>query len=172
MADGTMERLLTGEGPERKKQIRELSVGIDFLSDFWKEKYLEEYIKAGGSKIKFVTGRPGSGKSHFLQLISGLASDMGYKTAVFSARDVWLHDFKEIYVEILAQCDIMHCLEGCAVRVVEGLGYQAADIPEGMTFMDYLAQQGLADAITKREIRYWKARTGSCFWAGWRETRL
>lgn len=153
MADGTMERLLAGEGLEQKKRIRELSVGIDFLSDFWKEKYLEEYIREGGSKIKFVTGRPGSGKSHFLQLISGLASDMGYKTAVFSARDVWLHDFKEIYVEILHQCDIMQCLEGCADRVVEGLGYQAADIPEGMTFMDYLARQGMADAITKREIR-------------------
>ena len=77
MADENMERLLTGDGPERGKRIRELSVGIDFLSDFWKEKYLEEYIKEGGSKIKFVTGRPGSGKSHFLQLISGMAADMG-----------------------------------------------------------------------------------------------
>ena len=153
MADENMERLLAGDGPERKRRIRELSVGIEFLSDFWKEKYLEEYIKAGGSKIKFVTGRPGSGKSHFLQLIGAVAADMGYKTAVFSARDVWLHDFKEIYVEILAQCDIMECLEGCAQQVVAGMGYQAADIPEGMTFMDYLALQGMADAITKREIR-------------------
>lgn len=59
------------------------------------------------------------------------------------------HDFKEIYVEILAQCDIMECLEGCARQVIAGTDYQAADIPEGMTFMDYLAQQGMADAITK-----------------------
>ena len=153
MADENIERLLAGSGLERGKRIRELSVGIDFLSDFWKEKYLEEYIKEGGSKIKFVTGRPGSGKSHFLCLISDLAADMGYKTAVFSARDVWLHDFKEIYVEILSQCDILQCLEGCAGRVIEGLGYKPADIPEGMTFMDYLAGQGMADAITKREIR-------------------
>ena len=35
--------------------------GIEFLSDFWQEKYLQEYIKNGGSKIKFVTGRQGSG---------------------------------------------------------------------------------------------------------------
>ncbi len=153
MADENMERLLVGDGPERRKRIQELSVGIGFLSDFWKEKYLEEYIKEGGSKIKFVTGRPGSGKSHFLQLIGAAAADMGYKTVAFSARDVWLHDFKEIYAEILTQCDILECLEGCARHVIAGMGYQAADIPEGMTFMDYLSQQGMADALTRREIR-------------------
>lgn len=41
--------------------------GIGFLTDFWKEKYLQEYIKDGGSKIKFITGREGSGKTYFLR---------------------------------------------------------------------------------------------------------
>ncbi len=153
VSSAELKRLLRGEAPEGRELIHELSAGIGFLSDFWKEKYLEEYIKEGGSKIKFVTGRPGSGKTHFLRLVSGMAVGLGYKTAVFSARDVWLHDFKEIYAEILLQCDIMECLEGCAREVVARVGYEAGDIPEGMTFMDYLSQQNMADAITKREIR-------------------
>ncbi len=44
--------------------------GISFLADFWQEKYLREYIRNGGSKIKFVTGRQGSGKTHFLKLMT------------------------------------------------------------------------------------------------------
>ena len=78
--------------------------GISFLTDFWKEKYLQEYIKNGGSKIKFVTGRKGSGKTHFLRLTAALAKVENYKTVHFSAKDVWMHDFREIYVEILRHC--------------------------------------------------------------------
>ena len=77
--------------------------GISFLTDFWKEKYLQEYIKNGGSKIKFVTGRKGSGKTHFLRLTAALAKVENYKTVHFSAKDVWMHDFREIYVAKLKE---------------------------------------------------------------------
>ena len=35
--------------------------GAEILTDFWSEKYLKEYIAYGGSKIKFITGKKGSG---------------------------------------------------------------------------------------------------------------
>ena len=89
--------------------------GISFLTDFWKEKYLQEYIKDGGSKIKFVTGRSGSGKTHFLRVMTSIAGKENYMTVGFSAKDVWMHDFKEIYVEIFQQCDIMKCLKAVSV---------------------------------------------------------
>lgn len=127
--------------------------GISFLADFWREKYLQEYIGNGGSKIKFVTGRPGSGKTHFLRLMTAAAGDENYRTARFSAKDVWLHDFKDIYVEILKQCDIMGCLEAVSHHLIEQLGFHFEDIPEGMRFIDYLSQNDSSDAITKREIR-------------------
>ena len=60
-----------------------LSCGIEFLTDFWREKYLQEYIKNGGSKLKFITGRPGSGKTHFLRLMSSIAAQEHYKTVWF-----------------------------------------------------------------------------------------
>ncbi len=147
------ECLLKGIAPHKGPLIRELSAGIDFLADFWKEKYLQEYISEGGSKIKFITGKPGSGKSHFLRLFSLMAEEQHYKTVYFSATEIWLHDFKEIYLEILRQCDIMDCLKGCAGQVIEGMGYSQDDIPENMSFMDYLSSQDMGDAITRREIR-------------------
>lgn len=127
--------------------------GISFLADFWQEKYLREYIRNGGSKIKFVTGRQGSGKTHFLGLMKAVAGEERYKTAQFSAKDIWLHDFKDIYVEILKQCDIMGCLEAVSHQLIEQMGFHFQDIPEGMRFIDYLSQNDSSDAITKREIR-------------------
>ena len=127
--------------------------GISFLTDFWEEKYLQEYIRDGGSKIKFVTGRKGSGKTYFLQTMIALAKKHDYKTVQFSARDIWMHDFREIYIEIFHQCDIMDCLEAAGRRLIAEMGYDWQEIPEGMRFIDYLSQNGMGDALTKREIR-------------------
>lgn len=131
----------------------QLTCGISFLTDFWREKYLREYIRNGGSKIKFVTGRFGSGKTHFLRLMASVALEENYKIIQFSAKDVWMHDFKEIYVEIFTQCDILKCLEGVSRRLIQEMGFDYRDIPEGMKFIDYLSQNGMGDALTKREIR-------------------
>ncbi|MDO5425783.1 MAG: DUF2791 family P-loop domain-containing protein [Eubacteriales bacterium] len=131
----------------------QLTCGIRFLTDFWQEKYLQEYIRDGGSKIKFVTGRQGSGKTHFLQLMTNLAQKEHYKTVQFSARDVWMHDFREIYIEIFNQCDIMECLEAASHYLIREMGFDHQEIPQGMRFIDYLSQNGMGDAITKREIR-------------------
>lgn len=136
-----------------QKENKFVACGISFLTDFWQEKYIEEYIRYGGSKIKFVTGRQGSGKSYFLQLMGKIAEQRNYCVVSFSAREIWLNDFKDIYFEILRQCDLMKCLEGCCRKVVAGLGYEYQEIPEGMTFMDYLAQENMSDALTRREIR-------------------
>ncbi len=130
-----------------------LTCGIHFLTDFLEEKYLKEYIKDGGSKIKFVTGRQGSGKSHFLHLMTAVAGNQNYKTVRFSARNVWMHDFKEIYIEIFHQCGIMECLEAVSRYLIQEMGFDSKDIPEGMRFIDYLSQNDMGDALTKREIR-------------------
>lgn len=142
-----------GSEPQVQLPVEELTCGIEFLTDFWREKYLQEYIRNGGSKIKFVTGRSGSGKTHFLRLMSAIAQKENYKTVRFSARDVWMHDFKEIYVEIFHQCDILKCLEGVSRNLIREMGFDAGEIPEGMKFIDYLSQNGMGDALTKREIR-------------------
>ena len=131
----------------------QLTDGIGFLADFWREKYLQEYIRNGGSKIKFVTGRTGSGKTHFLRLMMAVAREEHYKTVWFSAKDIWMHDFKEIYVEIFHQCDLLSCLEATSGSLIREMGYDPQDIPAGMKFIDYLSQIDSVDAITKREIR-------------------
>lgn len=127
--------------------------GLHFLTDFWQEKYLREYICDGGSKIKFVTGRSGCGKTFFLHTMTELAKAENYKTVQFSACDIWMHDFKEIYIEIFRQCNIMDCLKAASHYLIQEMGFDWKEIPDGMRFIDYLSQNGMGDAITKREIR-------------------
>lgn len=145
--------LLAGEAPKDTGLLCRLSCGIDFLTYFWREKYLQEYIREGGSKIKFVTGRPGSGKTHLLRLLSTMAAEEDYVCVHFSAREIWLHDFREIYAEIFRQSQILSCLSRCGDQIIRQMGHDPADISPGMTFMDYLSQNGMGDAITRREIR-------------------
>ena len=40
-------------GPYSNPSSFGLTCGIQFLTDFWREKYLQEYIRSGGSKIKY-----------------------------------------------------------------------------------------------------------------------
>lgn len=145
--------LSVGQAPDDCQLLHQLSAGIDCITDFWQKHYLEEYIREGGSKIKFVTGRPGSGKTHLLNYTAMTAREAGYVTAGFSARDTWIHDFKEIYTEVLRQSSILDCLMQCSLQIIRNLGFMPEELPETMTFMDYLSQNDLGDAITRREIR-------------------
>ena len=145
--------LKKGQPPGNTEILREISVGFDPLIDFIRDEYYKSYIALGGSKIKFITGKTGSGKTHFLQLLSVEALERGFITVSFSARDVWLHDFKEIYIEIFKRSELVSCLKRCAAKIVKELGYDYSAIPPNQTFADYLSALGELDAITKKEIR-------------------
>ncbi|MFA7671596.1 MAG: BREX system ATP-binding domain-containing protein [Sphaerochaetaceae bacterium] len=149
----TFIQLAHGQAPVDESILAQLSVGLDSLTDFWRDRYLREYIPAGGSKIKFITGQSGSGKTHLLRLLSTLAKNENLVVVSFSAEKVWLHDFREIYLEILQQSNIIHLLEQCSHKIIEQMGFDWSEIPTGTTFIDFLSQIGLADGITKREIR-------------------
>lgn len=146
--------LKRGKAPGNRSILQEISVGSDFILDFWKEIYLADYLSQGGSKIKFLTGRTGSGRTHFLEMLAMEAENMGYITVGLSAREVWLHDFKEIYVAVLEQVNLLERLKLNCSEVIRQLGYDPAEVPEGMTFGDYLSSQGQLDPLTKREMRH------------------
>lgn len=142
-------RLRSGSAPGHTELIENLTVGIDFLTEFWEENYLSEYVPLGGSRIQFLTGRKGSGKTHMIEYF--LSRVGNYKTVSFSARKVWINDFKEIFFEVLRQCDLEECLRRCGSKIVSELGF-SPDEYSG-SFMEHLADSGMNDPITKREIR-------------------
>lgn len=145
--------LRRGIAPGNRELLQELSVGNDYILDFWKDRYLANYISQGGSKIKFVTGRNGSGKTHFLQQLSIEVEKLNYIPITLSAKETWLHDFKEIYTAVLKKINLIDRLKLIGVEVVRQLGYDPLLIPDGMTFVDYLSSINQLGPLTKREIR-------------------
>lgn len=152
-AEAALERVEQGLAPGPGALLDAIDTGLDSLVDFMRDQYLSGYIPRGGSKIKFVTGRPGSGKTHFAQRMLEQAAALGYRTVFFSAKEVWLHDFREIYLQILHQCDIEEVLKGCADQIARGMGYDPEAFGEGKTLMDHLSERGEADPISKGEVR-------------------
>lgn len=148
-----LKALRQGSPPEDGAAVRALSTALDSLTDFLSEQYLQSYILEGGSKIKFVTGRPGCGKTHFCRFMLDEAAALGYLTVSFSARKVWLHDFREIYLEILRQCGIERVLAGCAEQIIREMGHDPAALREGQSFLDYLVERGEGDPLSKGELR-------------------
>ncbi|MBQ9521442.1 MAG: DUF2791 family P-loop domain-containing protein [Oscillospiraceae bacterium] len=147
------EQLRQGKVPVDNGTLAEINVGLDSLEDFITLHYLEDYIPSGGSKIKFITGRPGSGKTHLARRLRNRAENMGYLCVSFSAREVWLHDFREVYLEIFRQCGFETLLSDCARQIIRDMGYDPAVVGDGRNFMDYLTEQGEGDALSKGEIR-------------------
>ena len=145
--------LMAGKPAETPATLQELSTGTNFLVQFLKEQYLTSYIPEGASKIKFLTGRPGSGKTHYRKLLLTEAENSGFLGVSFSAKDVWLSDFREIYLEILRQCDIDRILQGLRDTIIREMGYDPSQVPSGQNLIDYLAEQGKGDALTKNTIR-------------------
>ena len=148
-----LKHILLSEAAGPNCVTEELSVGIQFLSDFWGRHYLEEYIPHGGSKIKFVTGRAGSGKTHLLHLLTLQAEKAGYVSVAVSAREFMLHDSRNLYLEILGHIDWDSLMEGCAQHVLRELIPNADERPAGMSISDFLITQRQLDVITRGELR-------------------
>ncbi|MDR2163655.1 MAG: ATP-binding protein [Clostridiales Family XIII bacterium] len=125
----------------------------DIVTEFWKKHYLGTFIADGGSKVKFLTGAGGAGKTSHLREYIDAAAESGYKTVHISGKTTWLHDFKEIFVAIFNAVDFDGCIKACAGKIIAELGYSPDEIPAGVSFADYLQAQGSFDPLTKREIR-------------------
>ena len=126
--------------------------GLRFLLDFIQKEYLEEFIAAGGSKIKFFTGKEGSGKSYALKMIAQDGKE-NYQVCSFSANNVYLNDFSLVYAEIIRSIDLLACLKDCAKQIALQVSVNAKDIPENRTAVDYLTSTGEMSVILRGEMR-------------------
>ncbi len=145
--------LVAGRAPEDEMTLERISVGVDPLIHFLREHYLTSYIPAGGSKIKFLCGQPGSGKTHTARILEKEARREGYLTVTFSAREVAMNDFREIYRRCLSQCGLDRILTGCAGEIIRSMNVDPKALAEGQTLMDYLSERGEGDVLARSDIR-------------------
>ena len=93
--------------------LRKGSVPVDFVPLFtvgrthWLtfiEDDLENYIAEGGSKVRFISGDYGDGKTHFMSVIRHLGLAKGFAASfVILTREVPIHKFEVIYHNIVRE---------------------------------------------------------------------
>ena len=132
--------------------LRSMTVGLDRVTGFFDRYYFDSYIKEGGSKIRFITGKKGCGKSHLLSLLSYDAADRGYFTVSLDARQVNLFDFKDIFLSVMEHVDTTSLAMKTASAVAGKLGYDWK-AEDGSRFQDYLADSRRGDSLVTAEIK-------------------
>lgn len=154
LKEAALARLRDGKPPDDIKTLADVTVGLEeSICSFWQSCYLEDYIAAGGSKVKFLTGRPGSGKTHTLLLLVEAARRLGYFTVSFDARQVRLNQFNSVYQAVLDSADMDELVAAYCSGVVERLGYQPEQLPAGQDFLSWAVAQGRTPEMLKREIQ-------------------
>lgn len=80
---------------------------------------LENYIGHGGSKVRFINGDYGDGKTHFMSVVKHLAMDKGFAVSfVFLTREVPIHKFETVYQAIVSQ--LQGDFQGTGIRNMLG----------------------------------------------------
>ncbi|WP_457552781.1 BREX system ATP-binding domain-containing protein [Desulfobacula sp.] len=95
------------------EHLRKGSVPIEYVPLFtvgrqnWLafiEDDLKHYIGQGGSKVRFISGDYGDGKTHFMSVIRHLAMEKGFAVSfVVLTREVPIHKFETVYQTIVRQ---------------------------------------------------------------------
>lgn len=95
------------------EELRKGSVPVDYVPCFtvgrenWLrfiEDDLDNYIAEGGSKVRFINGDYGDGKTHFMSVIRHMALKKGFAVSfVVLTREVPMHKFEVVYREIVRQ---------------------------------------------------------------------
>ncbi|MDF9408343.1 ATP-binding protein [Pelotomaculum isophthalicicum JI] len=149
-----LESLRRGNPPPDLQALEAITVGErEGIWNFWRDHYLNDYIACGGSKVKFLTGKPGSGKTHALLLMLEEARRLGYVTFFTSARRVRLNKFDSIYQTVLDTVDAETLVTAYCDRVIGNLGYQPGQLEPGQDFFSWAQAQGRAADSLRREIQ-------------------
>lgn len=152
--EAALARLRQGQPLPDEEMLAAITVGErEGIWEFWRDHYLADYIAAGGSKVKFLTGRPGSGKTHALFLLLAEARRLGYVTVYGDARQVRLNRFESLYQVVLDAVDVEDLIGNYCATVVAGLGYPAGELPADQDFFSWAQGQGRAAEPLRREIQ-------------------
>ncbi len=112
------------------------------LVAFWREAYLESYVRDGGASVKWLRGSEGSGKSRVLLAVEAVARDLGYVTARIDAGAVPLGRFAEIYRAVMRDMPIERRAEGVARQAARSIGAGTWDPAARVSAQDHLLWEG------------------------------
>ncbi len=143
-----------GEPPTALRLLRQVSVDPADMIAFLREHYAQRFIPQGGSKVKWIVGTAGSGKTHALRMLEMAASEDGLLTAALDAATTPLRGIQEFGHAVLTELDTLQILRGLRDGVIRRLGYDTSSIPPSTTLLDWLvAERGRIRVRAMADIR-------------------
>ncbi|HUW65892.1 MAG TPA: BREX system ATP-binding domain-containing protein [Spirochaetia bacterium] len=113
-----------------ERQILEAFVDPGSMEEFLRRWYLNEFIDRGAGKVKFVRGRAGAGKTHFLRHLGLQAGTEGYLAVHIDALLMRLGAIDELYLAVAARVPWEDMIDRCALNIIrERLGYEDFQLP-------------------------------------------
>jgi hypothetical protein len=147
-----IEQLKLAQVPKDDAVLREITVARDSWVDFVIEKYFKGFILLGGSKVKFLVGKEGVGKTHTLRLVGSLSSDVGYLPVYLDAREIRLQRIDFLYAEIASKIDLPALVFAYCKRLGTKIaGEKALECQNSESLRKVLISElGTSDALTGR----------------------
>lgn len=149
-----METGTRGVPPQDVAALRQVSVDPGDIQAFWQTHYLDRFIRRGGSKVKWVVGREGAGKTHALRYLEMVAQSAGYLTVALDARVTSLRGIQELTREALAILDRTVILNGLTEQAIQKMGYEVEEQDPSAPFLEWLVNdRGVQRAVAVRYVR-------------------
>lgn len=102
------------------------------IEQFWLREYLRGFVDAGAGKVKFVKGRSGAGKTHWLRHFGVTAEEEGYLTIHVDACKQRLASIDELYRAVSLAVPWNDVLDRCTLSLIrDQLGYPDFGQPVG-----------------------------------------
>jgi hypothetical protein len=129
-------------------------VDVGGMEQFWRQWYLHGFVDLGVGKVKFIKGRAGSGKTHFLRHLGIVSQTDHYAVVSIDANETRLVAIDELYRAISSRVAWEDLIDLCAHSLItDVLGYLDFNlsVPE---FMQWAVQtHGRSQAILTTDIR-------------------
>lgn len=144
--------LSEGKPPENEELLKAVTLGSNLWVDYMRERYLQNYIANGGSKVKVLVGGKGTGKSHLLKITLANARELGYQTAYLSARQCRLSDLPSLYREIAMQVVQEHLVNGLCSQIAKQM-FETTNYDGSGVFSPYIYSRFPTPKMADAEIQ-------------------
>jgi hypothetical protein len=130
-----------GRPPREPRVLQDLFVDFGGVQDFWLTNYVGRFIPHGGSKVKWIRGREGAGKSHLLRSLALAAEASGMLTAELDAQATSLRGIDEFVRAVLGALDYRRVIDRLSEQVVVQMGYDPEDVAGDDSFLAWLVRE-------------------------------
>lgn len=120
---------------------------------FWRDAYLDDFVRRGGAAVKWLTGRPGAGKTEILRRLRRAAREIGYLSAGISARQVAIGRIDEIYRAIAQRLSLDEVARQFAREAARRTGVVDFPADGQQDLQEALAAQGRPQTAIEQEVR-------------------